>query len=126
MTPNEYQALALRTAAPWRQSQDFALTRAVQAMHAVLGLSSEVGELCDAYKKSIYYGRPLDVTNVSEEIGDVLWYLALLCDDLGTTLEAEMCRNIAKLQARYPEKFSEDAANVRDLDAERKVLEGGE
>ncbi len=35
-----------------------------------------------------------------------------------------MDRNIAKLRKRYPERFTEQAANVRDLEAERSVLEG--
>jgi hypothetical protein len=32
-------------------------------------------------------------------------------------------RNIEKLCVRYPEKFTEEAANKRELEAERKVLE---
>jgi hypothetical protein len=35
-----------------------------------------------------------------------------------------MDRNIAKLRTRYPEKFASDRALNRDLEAERKVLEG--
>jgi hypothetical protein len=31
--------------------------------------------------------------------------------------------NIKKLEARYPEKFTEDKAINRDLEAERKILE---
>lgn len=33
-------------------------------------------------------------------------------------------RNIAKLEIRYPEKYSDNSANNRDLDKERKALEG--
>ena len=45
------------------------------------------------------------------------------CRGLGTTLEAVAQTNILKLQARYPDRFTEEHALVRDLDAERTVLE---
>ncbi len=34
-----------------------------------------------------------------------------------------MERNIAKLQARYPDKFTQEQALNRDTDNERKILE---
>ena len=51
-----------------------------------------------------------------------MWYQAIACDVLGTTFEIEQERNIAKLSARYPDKFTEDKAINRDLETERKVL----
>jgi len=47
--------------------------------------------------------------------------------ELGCDISFEQIqeRNIAKLKERYGEKFSKDAALVRDLDAERKILEDG-
>lgn len=92
-------------------------------LHAAIGLVTESGELIDAIKKSTFYGRELDVVNVKEEAGDILWYLAILFDELGTDFETEMSRVIEKLETRFPEKFTEDAVYNRDLEAERKVLE---
>ena len=80
----------------------------------------------DALKKSTYYGRDLDVVNVKEEAGDILWYLAILFDELDTTFEEEMDRVINKLRTRFPEKFTESDAFNRDLEQERNVLEKGE
>lgn len=40
-------------------------------------------------------------------------------------MERALDRNIAKLKARYPEKFDPEKALNRDLDKERKTLEGG-
>lgn len=90
--------------------------------HALFGLETEVGELIDPFKKSWFYGQALDVVNVKEEIGDVLYYLAILCEEMGTTFDAEMERVIAKLRVRYPEKFTTKHAIDRDLGKERATL----
>lgn len=92
-------------------------------LHAILGVSSEAGELVDAMKKHMIYGKPLDLVNLSEEVGDVMWYLALLCKHCGVSFEQVWAANIAKLAKRYPEKFSEDAALNRDIGAERQILD---
>jgi NTP pyrophosphatase (non-canonical NTP hydrolase) len=115
-TLNEYQIAALRTAPkPTAPEEDL--------MHAAAGVCTEGGELMDVFKKFHFYGKPIDWTNVEEEIGDVLWYLALACRASGTTLEAVAEKNIAKLKARYPDKFTNFRAINRDLEAERKILE---
>lgn len=93
-------------------------------LHAAIGCVTEAGEMIDAIKKSVYYGRPLDTTNILEESGDLLWYLAILFDELDTDFETEMNRVISKLKTRFPDKFTEEDAFSRDLVAERKVLEG--
>lgn len=46
--------------------------------HAVLGISSELGELVDIIKRHVYYGKPLDLLHIKEEIGDIFWYQAVL------------------------------------------------
>jgi NTP pyrophosphatase (non-canonical NTP hydrolase) len=92
-------------------------------LHAAIGLVTESGELIDAIKKATFYGKELDLTNVKEEAGDILWYLAILFDAIGTDFETEQARVIAKLKARFPDKFTEKDVFERDLDKERKVLE---
>lgn len=122
-TDPSYTAQALRTESPITPALQTRLQQQARLVHAVLGLQTEAGELADPVKKHIYYGRPLDLVNLREEIGDCLWYLAIAADALGTTLEAEQTRNLAKLRARYPQVFTAEAARVRDLDREREVLE---
>jgi hypothetical protein len=46
-----------------------------------------------------------------------------LCDDLGVDFEDVWERNIKKLAARYPEKYSRNKALNRNLNKERKILE---
>ena len=92
-------------------------------LHSAIGLSTEAGELLDALKKNIFYAKPLDLVNVEEEAGDLLWYLAILFDALKLNPYDVMRKNIAKLKARYPQKFESEQAITRDLAAERKILE---
>ncbi len=114
---NSFIQDALRTESPNYFQQD------PRVLHAAFGLVTEAGELLDALKKASFYGRELDVTNIKEEAGDILWYLAILFDAVGTDFETEQARVIAKLKARFPEKFTEQNAFERDLDTEREVLE---
>lgn len=93
-------------------------------LHMVMGISTEAGELLDAYKKHFAYGKELDVVNVGEEIADIMWYVSNLCRIKGINLEEMLQRNIDKLKARYPDKFSQEKALNRNLDKERDILEG--
>jgi len=93
--------------------------------HAAIGLATEAGEVMEAMVEDIG-GGDLDTVNLGEEIGDINWYTAIALDETGLKLEDILERNIAKLKARFPEKFTEHHAANRDLDAERRILEGNE
>lgn len=157
--------------------------------HAALGIVSEVGELLNAYKKNVGYGKELDLINIKEELGDIHFFIARIIDQLsiedevskwevnyhltpfnqpntllcdfsltagelhvkllsknkeinrviyymldniynlasyyGWTKEEIRKSNIAKLYARFPEKFSQDQALIRNLENEIKALENG-
>jgi NTP pyrophosphatase (non-canonical NTP hydrolase) len=88
----------------------------VRRMHAAIGISGEAGEIDDAIKKSIYYGKELDVENIKEECGDLLWYMAILLHDIGSSFDEVMGQNIVKLRKRYPSgHFTEkDALERKD------------
>lgn len=94
-----------------------------ELIHYVLGLGTEAGEIQDIVKKAIAYNKPMDTTHMKEELGDLLWYVARIMDWYGFTFESVMETNIAKLRARYGDKFTEYAALNRDLAKEREVLE---
>jgi NTP pyrophosphatase (non-canonical NTP hydrolase) len=97
--------------------------RTIRTLHAAIGMVTEAAETLDALKKFIFYGRELDTTNLKEEVGDSQWYQAIMCDELGTTFEEVQETNIAKLRARYGQKFSEFRAVNRDLEKERQIIE---
>jgi len=118
MNYKEYQELASKTFA---ESGDETLN----LLHCAIGASTEAGELLDAFKKHIYYKKELDVVNIGEEIADMQWYLFNLCRLLNLDMEQLLEANIAKLKARYGDKFSTERAINRDLDTERNILETG-
>lgn len=125
VTPNEYQRLALRTEADQQNILDRLVTLGPQAMrldNAARGLAGDAGEVSSAVMKYIEYGRPLDVVNVVEEVGDCLWRLAQVCEATGLTLEECMRANLRKLAARYPDKYTDERAADRDRDAERSAI----
>lgn len=85
-----------------------------EAIAACLGLSGEVGELTDMVKKFIFHGTPIDEEHLKKEIGDILWYIALMCYTCNYDLDDIMQMNIEKLKARYPEGFDTYRANHRE------------
>ena len=73
-------------------------------LYPALGLSGEAGEVANKVKKIIRDGvhkLPNDwKEQLSSEIGDVLWYCAVLADDLGMSLGTIAAQNVEKLERR--------------------------
>lgn len=82
-------------------------------LNGCLGLSGEVGEFNDMVKKWIFHEKPLDIEHAQKEVGDVLWYVAMICHSFGWDMESIMQQNIDKLKARYPEGFDVDKSAHR-------------
>lgn len=95
----------------------------LRLLYATLGIFGEAGELAEALEKQMLTGE-LDMVNVSEELGDADWYKQIGHDETGVSEADVRAKIIAKLQKRYPEKFTSEAAHNRDLAAERTALEG--
>lgn len=56
------------------QSKLKPMTEEMHLLHMRMGIKGELGELVDAYKKHLVYGKVLDRANVREELGDVIFY----------------------------------------------------
>ena len=69
--------------------------------HMATGVSGEAGELLDAIKKHVIYQKPLDVENVKEELGDMLFYMSNLMQSIGLSFEEVLQHNVDKLSVRY-------------------------
>lgn len=65
----------------------------------------KAGEVADLIKKYLYQGHDLPCEKVVEELGDLMWYIALTADLIGRSMEDIMQANIDKLWYRYPEGF---------------------
>lgn len=97
----------------------------IDVLHAVLGIATEAGELLEAIEIGLFGEDGFDLVNVAEEIGDVFWYQAILANVASKSFEEIQATNIAKLRARFPNKFSEYDAQNRNLEKERQILEDG-
>lgn len=122
MTPKDFTKKSLRTDLSdyspiiTRLNDDKSLLRLI---HAGIGISGESGELLDALKKSMMYGKKLDKDHLVEECGDVLYYMSLLLDELGSSFEECMTKNVEKLEKRYPSGFNDKHA-IERLDKNEK------
>ena len=81
--------------------------------HMASALCGEAGELFDAIKKSVIYEQDLDMNNVIEEIGDIEFYLEGLRASLGLTRLEILAHNVLKLDTRYGNEYSNNAAQER-------------
>ena len=82
-------------------------------VHASLGMSGEVGEVVELVKKQLVQDQRLDILKLKKELGDVLWYMAIMIDQIDSSFEEIMALNVAKLKERYANGFSEQAAKER-------------
>lgn len=94
MTLNEYQQKAKETA---DYKQKF--------IYPSLGLAGEAGEVVDKVKKVLRdhnedFTDPALRYEIAKELGDVLWYIAMLSHDLGYELETIAQINYEKLRSR--------------------------
>lgn len=98
-----------------------------RVFHGMLGICTESAELAQILRKFVDDGS-LDVVNLMEEMADGAggtnsWYAAPICDALGIDPHEPMDKVIRKLKARFPEKYSDELAENRNIAAERAELE---
>lgn len=79
-----------------------------------LGIVGEAGEIGDYLKKVLCHGHEMNIDKLTDEAGDLLWYLSTVLTTYGITLEEVAIHNIAKLKARYPDGFSEEKSINRE------------
>lgn len=96
MNLNEYQTLALRTAAPKDKKNEL--------FHLLLGLCGEAGEIAEKTKKIVRDHdsdfAKLDKDDLTKELGDVLWHIAVIADYFDISLDKIGDTNIRKLADR--------------------------
>lgn len=82
-------------------------------LHGAIGVSKEAGELLDNAYRYWNYNKPFDRDNVIEECGDILFYLQMHLNFIGSSIEEAISTNVEKLKKRYPEGYSNAAALAR-------------
>ena len=96
ITPDLYENLAGQTAI-------FPKDKALE--YLALGLTSEAGEVAGKVKKLIRDGEDVEGFElkkiaIASEIGDVLWYCAMMAKEVGVPLNTIMQENLRKLHDR--------------------------
>lgn len=96
MTFEEYQRGAIKTARDKSAKNEL--------FHLLLGLVGETGEISEKMKKIVRDHdsdeAKIDTEDLRKELGDVLWYVAVLADYFGIPLEEVAELNLAKLASR--------------------------
>jgi len=114
MNSNEYQIEANKTIPSNEHYKNAKHNLDIIAINAALGLAGETGELVDLIKKSSFQGHILDKNEIEKEMGDIFWYLNLMCQAYHLSFEDIMEKNIEKLRKRYGEKFDSNKSINRE------------
>lgn len=96
MKLNDYQKKAEKTAIYPAQGMNYS--------YPALGLVGEAGEVAEKIKKVIRDKDGVldanDKGEIAKELGDVLWYIAILASEMGVSLNTVATMNLKKLQSR--------------------------
>ncbi len=100
MTFDEYQKQALTTAYIDPKYVSTLMEKTIWAM----GVAGEAGEVVEKWKKIVAYKEGKisneDLTELAKELGDVVWYIAVLAHSLGLSFDEIMQQNLQKLADR--------------------------
>jgi NTP pyrophosphatase (non-canonical NTP hydrolase) len=102
LTLSQYQDYAQRTAGAGGDGDR-------RLIIAALGLAGEAGEFANLVKKLSAHGHTEITPEVlSDELGDILWYMAEAASAVDLDLGEIAAQNVKKLRKRYPEGFSQE------------------
>lgn len=91
----------------------------VDLLHMAIGIAGEAGELLDAIKKHVIYGKPMDRANLIEELGDLEFYLNGIRFNQAVSRTDVLLANKRKLLGgRYVNGTYSDAQAVTRADKE--------
>jgi NTP pyrophosphatase (non-canonical NTP hydrolase) len=86
-------------------------------LYPALGLASEAGEVAGKVKKVLRDAAgQLDIeqaNKIIDELGDVIWYVTCIVDDLGFSLEEVIERNRIKLSGRVERNTIQGSGDER-------------
>lgn len=97
----DFAAMVARLSKPGDRIKIELTPKQAHLLHMAVGISGEAGELLDAVKKHAIYQKPLDMTNVIEELGDLEFFMEGLRAALGISRDEVLAKNISKLSMRY-------------------------
>ena len=106
MNLKEYQETCKKTAEKFETDEKEILTWG-------LGIAGEAGDVASCIKKTFSHNND-QKDGIKENIGDTLWYAAMICNFFNWDMDKVLEENIEKLKKRYPKGFTfEDAKRDR-------------
>jgi NTP pyrophosphatase (non-canonical NTP hydrolase) len=94
----EYQELCKRTAKKFKNREKEILTWG-------LGVAGEAGDIAGCIKKTFSHNND-QRSGIRENIGDTMWYAAMICNYFGWNMDSVLKENIEKLKKRHPKGFT--------------------
>lgn len=87
-------------------------------------IAKSIGVILEMAKKFLIYGKELDLKEAQLTSANINYELARLISKYEGSYEEAMKRNIAKLKARFPDKFNAKQAINKDAEAEKQAQDG--
>lgn len=98
MNLKDYQELAKLTAKKFDNPE-------IEIATWGLGITGEAGDVASCIKKT--FAHKNDVKDgIRENLGDMFWYSAMICNFFGWDMEEVLKQNLDKLKQRYPQGFT--------------------
>lgn len=76
--------------------------------YSQMGLIEETGEIIAELRKPLFKGnfheKALDIQNIKSELGDLMWYIALMCRDYNVNIEELEKFQITENQVQLPKR----------------------
>lgn len=118
MNLKEYQEFCKTTAKKFD-------SRELEILTWGLGITGEAGDVASCIKKT--FAHKNDVSpGIRENLGDTLWYIAMICNFFDWDLDKILEENMGKLRARFPQGFTYDSVARKMVDwTEEKEVKNG-
>ena len=85
-----------------------------------LGIAGEAGDVASCIKKTFIHDNNKE-EGIKENIGDCLWYAAMICNYFNWNMQEIINTNIKKLKQRYPQGFT-----IENAKREGKMIDWNE
>lgn len=86
-------------------------------------LTVNISKVSDHVKKHLAYRKDMNLSILAANLLNVLECVGYVANYYGLDMDEQMDKNIRKLKIRFPDKFTTEKANSRNLKNERKELE---
>lgn len=95
----EYQEFV--ESCPQPSGRDISKSPYLKGWWAASQMNCEAAEVEEIFEKAVRKGKTIDANDVMDELGDVIWGLTCVCNEVGLSLDEVIEHNIDKLRKRH-------------------------